>query len=258
MLKNMLLPQCSILLKLMIWSLSLLIISSSAYARSENDEYKSCLKLTKIEPELAFESALSWRDKGGGFPARHCAALALMGMKKFHLAADRMEKIAGDMHSAGNPLVVPMLSQAANSWLLAENFTRAHAVATAALDIEPGNIELLIDRSRILAAAENYQEAFNDLDLVLRLDPTRSDALAFRAAAWRQLGNNDRAMEDADLALTLDPGLIDALIERGILYRLAGNFEAARKDWSAVLEISPYSPAGETARRNIEKLELQN
>ena len=237
---------------------SIIMLSSQniAAARDEGAEYKACIKLTKHEPDLAFGSALSWRDKGGGYPARHCAALALMEMKKYHLAAERMEKIAQDMHNTGDAHVVPMLSQAANSWLLAENYSRAQAVASAALEIDPGNIELLIDRSRILAAAENYQDAFNDLDLVLRLDPTRADALAFRAAARRQLGDNNRAMEDIDLALSLEPNLIEGLVERGILFRLSGDFDAARQDWIRVLEISPNSPAGETARKNIEKLEL--
>ncbi len=221
------------------------------------EEYEACIKLTKREPELAFESALSWRDQGGGFPARHCAALALVGMKKYHIAAPRLEKLADEMLKAGSDFVIPVLSQAANAWLLAEDYSRANAVASAALELEPGNIELLIDRSRILAKAENYKEAFDDLDLVLRLDPSRPDALAFRAAALRQLGNNIRAMEDAELALSLQPDLIDALIERGILHRLAGNAEAARKDWLKVLDLSPHSPAGETARRNIEKLDVR-
>ncbi|WP_169566991.1 hypothetical protein [Sneathiella limimaris] len=233
-------------------------IATPAAARSENDEYKACLKLTKREPELAFESALSWRDKGGGFPARHCASLALLEMKKYHLAAERMEQIAQDMHKAGSPLVVGMLAQAANSWLLAGDLQRAQAVASAALDIDPGNIELLIDRSRILAAADNYQDAFNDLDLALRLDPTRPDALAFRAAAWRHLGNNQRALEDVNLALDLQPDLVEALIERGILNRLEGNVDAARDDWLKVLQISPHSQAGDAARKNIEKLDLKN
>lgn len=221
------------------------------------EEYKACIKLTKREPELAFESALSWRDQGGGFPARHCAALALVGMKKYHIAAPRLEKLADEMLKAGSDFVIPVLSQAANSWLLAEDYSRANAVASAALELEPGNIELLIDRSRILAKAENYQEAFNDLDLVLQLDPSRPDALAFRGAALRQLGNNARAMEDVQLALSLQPDLVDALIERGILERLAGNIDAARKDWLKVLEISPHSPAGEIARINIEKLDVK-
>lgn len=232
--------------------------ATASFARDEGAEYKACIKLTKREPEFAFESALSWRDQGGGFPAQHCAALALIGMEKYHLAAPRLEKLADEMQASGEDFIVPILSQAANAWLLANNFDRANAVASAALEIDPENIELLIDRSHILAAAKNYQEAFDDLDLVLRLDPARSDALAYRAAARRQLGDNKRAMEDAGLALLLEPDLIDALIERGILYRLDGNSDKARKDWSKVLELSPNSPAGETVRKNIEKLELGN
>ncbi len=231
--------------------------TTEAASRDEAAEYEACIKLSKREPELAFESALSWRDQGGGFPARHCAALALVGMKKYHIAAPRLEKLAEEMRNSGSRFVIPVLSQAANAWLLAEDYPRANAVATAALEIEPHNIEMLIDRSRILAKAENYQEAFNDLDLVLRLDPVRSDALTFRAAAWRQLGDNKRAMEDVELALSLTPDLIDALIERGILHRLAGNANDARKDWLKVLDISPHSPAGDTARRNIEKLDVK-
>lgn len=231
--------------------------TATAASRDEAAEYKACIKLTKREPELAFESALTWRDQGGGFPARHCAALALVGMKKYHIAAPRLEKLAEEMRDSGSHLVVPVLSQAANAWLLAEDYERANAVATTALEIAPQNIEMLIDRSRILAKAANYREAFNDLDLVLRLDPARSDALAFRASAWRQLGNNERALEDVELALSLTPNLIDALIERGILLRLAGNTDDARRDWLKVLEISPHSPAGETARRNLEKLDVR-
>ncbi|MEH6496055.1 MAG: hypothetical protein V7740_09960 [Pseudomonas marincola] len=232
--------------------------AGDALSRDEGKEYKACIKLTKREPEFAFESALSWRDQGGGVPARHCAALALVGMKKYHLAAPRLEAIAEEMRKAGMEFVVPMLSQAANTWLLAENYSRANAVASAALELEPDNIDVLMDRSHILAGAKNYQEAFNDLDLVLRLDPTRFEALAYRAAAWRQLGNNERAMEDVDLALSLQPDFLDALIERGILYRLAGNIEDAKKDWMKVLELSPNTPAADTAQKNIEKLEFKN
>ncbi|GLQ05278.1 tetratricopeptide repeat protein [Sneathiella chinensis] len=228
-----------------------------AEAREEGEEYKSCIKLTRTQPELAFESALSWRDQGGGFPARHCAALALIGMKKYHIAAPRLEKLAQDMRESGSPLVVPTLSQAANTWLLAGDYPRANAVATAALEIEPDNTDLLVDRGRILAEAENYQDAFNDFDLALRLDPSRSDALTFRAAAWRQLGDNIRAMEDVELALSLQPDLVDALVERGILHRLAGNDDQARQDWLKVLEYAPHTPAGDTARSNLEKLDVR-
>ncbi|MCG8493110.1 MAG: hypothetical protein MI743_15930 [Sneathiellales bacterium] len=233
------------------------LLPTLSHATNAAEEYEACIKLTKREPELAFESALSWRDTGGGFPARHCAALALVGMKKYHLAAPRLEKLADEMAKSGSAFVIPVLSQAANAWLLAEDYPRANAVASAALELEPGNIELLIDRSRILAKAENYQEAYEDLDLVLRLDPTRPDALAFRGAALRQLGDNQRAMEDVELALSLQPDLVEALLERGILHRLTGNNDQARQDWLKVLDLSPHTPEGESARRNLEKLDVR-
>lgn len=231
-------------------------VASSA-TRNEKDEYEACIKLTKKDPEIAFESALSWRDQGGGFPARHCAALALVGMKKYHLAAPRLEKLAQEMREAGSHLVLAVLSQAANTWLLAEDYPRAYGVVTAALELNPNDVDLLVDRSRILAAAENYQDAFNDLDLALRINPTRIDALVFRAVAWRHLGNNERAFEDVDLALSLLPDDVDGLVERGILYRLLNRPDEARKDWLKVLELTPNSPAGETARRNLEKLDVK-
>lgn len=243
-------------------ALSLIILSiapgaDAQAARDEAHEYKACLKLTKREPEAAFESALTWRDQGGGFPARHCAALALVEMKKYHLAAPRLEKLAEDMMIAGSEHVTDLLSQTGNIWLLAEDPVRADAVFSAALEIEPDNINLMIDRARALAVAENYQTALADLNNALQRDPARTDALAFRASAYRHLGNPGRALEDVELALSLAPGSVDALLERGILYRLDGQIDQARKDWLKVLEISPYSPAGELARKNIEKLDVE-
>ncbi|MCF8467758.1 MAG: hypothetical protein K9G33_10190 [Sneathiella sp.] len=224
--------------------------------RTQETEYRTCLKLTKREPEIAYETALAWRDSGGGFPARHCAALALVEMKKYLHAALKLEELAKDMQSSGSALLIPVLSQTANVWLLADNYERANAVATAALEIEPENIDLLVDRSRIFAKTGDYKKAFADLDLALKLDPARADALTFRAAAWRQLGNNTRALEDVELALSLQPDQLDALIERGILYKSAGKNDLARTDWMKVLELAPNSPAGDAARVNLENLDV--
>ncbi len=227
-----------------------------AQERDEQAEYNACLTLTKREPEMAFESALAWKGEGGGFPARHCEALALVALKKYHIAAPRMEELAEDMAGAGSPLAAKILSQAANIWLLADDASRGYAVASAGLEIDPENIDLLVDRSRMSARLGDYRAAREDLDRALQVDPTRTDALTFRAAAWRQLGNNPRALEDVELALSLTPDLPDALIERGILYRDSGRRDLARKDWMKVLDLSPYSVAGDTARINLENLDV--
>ncbi|WP_339632865.1 hypothetical protein [uncultured Sneathiella sp.] len=230
--------------------------AASDGVRTQESEYETCLTLTRREPQKAFESALAWRDSGGGFPARHCVALALVAMKKYNHAAMTLEELAEDMQSSGSELLVPVLMQAANVWLLGENYGRAEAMATAGLTIDPENIDLLIDRSRIYAKVGEYQKAFDDLDIALKLNPARSDALTFRAAAWRHLGDNARALEDVELALSLNPDLPDALIERGILYQTAGKPDLARKDWLQVLELATNTPAGDEARRHLEALDV--
>jgi len=44
----------------------------------EARQYATCMKLTRSQPEEAFEMALAWRDNDGGDPARHCSAVALI------------------------------------------------------------------------------------------------------------------------------------------------------------------------------------
>tara|TARA_R100000005_G_scaffold96574_1_gene84721 strand:+ start:6617 stop:7399 length:783 start_codon:yes stop_codon:yes gene_type:complete len=229
---------------------------SSAQTRSQENEYEACLILTRREPEKAFESALAWRDAGGGFPARHCVALALVAMKKYDHAALTLEELAEDMRNAGSPLLVTVLTQTANAWLLGEEYDRAIAAATAGLKIEPDNVDLLIDRSRIYAQIADYQTAFDDLDLALKIDPTRADALTFRAAARRHLGDETRALEDIELALSLNPDLPEALNERGVLLSRKGDTDAARQDWLRVLELASNTPAGDEARRLLEEIDV--
>lgn len=223
----------------------------------QSDRYDDCLALSETKPEEAFETALAWRDAGGGVPARHCAAVALISLEQYEQAGLRLETLADDMRAERVDLRAEVLSQAGNAWLLAGNNARAVATFTAALDLLPEDADLLIDRGRALAAAENYGEAFSDLDRALAFDPTRADALVYRAAARRQLDDTERAMEDIELALALEPLAVDALVERGILRRLGGDSAGARADWLKVLELSPDTQAGEIARRNLELMDVR-
>jgi len=219
--------------------------------------YDGCLSRARETPEQGLEQALAWRDAGGGDAARHCVAIALLNLGRAGLAAERLELLAGDM--AGRPATAraEVLAQAGNAWLIAGNAARADAALSTALELAPDDPDLLIDRARALALARNYGRAFADLDRAVALAPDRVDALVFRAAARRQLDDRERALEDVELALALAPDDVDALIERGILYRLAGRDDAARADWLKVLELAPDDPAGDTARANLERLDLK-
>ncbi len=57
-------------------------------------EYGACMTLVQRDAEEAFESALAWRDMGGGDAASHCVAAALLGLKQYAEAARRFETLA--------------------------------------------------------------------------------------------------------------------------------------------------------------------
>ncbi|SLN23492.1 tetratricopeptide repeat protein [Oceanibacterium hippocampi] len=242
-------------------AIAALAVTAALPVQAEVDDsahqYAACINLTQRDPENAFESALAWHDEGGGTPADHCAAMALVALGEYGEAATRLEALADEMVRSNPDLVAQTLAQAANAWMLADASGRAEAVLTAALERAPEDPELLIDRARARAELGILDEAVSDLDLVLSLDPTRADALAFRAAARRHLGQTELALEDVETALVINPGSVDALLERGILRRMEGDRDGARHDWMTIIEIAANTPASDLARANIEQMDVR-
>ena len=218
------------------------------------DQYAACLKLVYHNAAEAYDSASGWADMGGGSPARHCAALALIELGHVRDAAQRLEVLAQTMPE-GARLKAGVLAHAGQAWLRHGDLARAYAVQTSALDQQPEEAELYLDRAITLGAAQNYWEAVDDLNRALDLNPKLVSAWVYRAGAYRYLDAPDLAMDDIDRALAIDPDHPPALLERGILHRLAGNTDQARKDWIAVITLAQGLPVAEEARANIERLD---
>jgi tetratricopeptide (TPR) repeat protein len=224
---------------------------------AEAAHYERCLDEARRNPAAAWDSALAWRDTGGGHPAEHCVAVALIGLKQYGEAAKRLEKLADEMFKAPVDLRAEVLSQAGQAWLLDGNAPRAAEMLTLALGLTPDDPELLTDRAEALAAQGKYGDAIADLDRALARDPNRVDALIFRASAHRALDQLDPALRDADTALRLAPDEPDALLERGNIRRLKGDKAGARKDWLRVAEVAPNTAADTAAKDNLEKLDVK-
>ena len=91
-------------------------------------QYKACMALAKKSPEEAFETALTWRDLGGGDAAEHCVAAALIGLGQYTDAAGRMETLAGKAKQ-NSSVKAGLLAHAAQAWLLADQAARAEVAA---------------------------------------------------------------------------------------------------------------------------------
>ena len=243
------------------FALLTLITGLGSWASADDEKppaqrYQACLYEVEKFPKEAFEDAIQWAREGGGGPAEHCAASALMALGLYAEAAKRLEAVA-QSENRRPQLRAGILAQAGQAWLLADNATRAEAVATAALQLMPEASALLITRARARAERGDYAGANADLDIALVGTPGHTDALAFRAAAFRFLNETAAARADADAALVRDPTHPEALLERGILKRLAGDKNGARADWIKILEVAPGTGAAESARTNLEKMDVK-
>lgn len=219
-----------------------------------SQRYDSCLADTKRDPAAAFKAAEDWRALGGGFPAEHCAAIALIELKRYPEAAQRLETLAAQMMGEPADLRGDTLDQAGQAWLRADQADKAKTAFDAALSFTPNNPEFLVDRSEALADGGHYWEAIDDLNRALEIDPKNVEALVFRASAYRYVGGADAlelALADATHALALSPNSVPGLLERGNIRRLRGDNAGAQADWQRIIALAPTSEAAKDARDNL-------
>lgn len=243
----------------MIVPLLLALLSLSTPAKAEiiggEESYRACMALAREKPKDGEERALGMIALKGGAPARHCLATALLNLGKYADAADTLVDVAVETR---DPVMrIEALGQAGNVWVMAGDLPRAVATFTEAIRLKDNDPDLYIDRAIALAAATNYFEAIDDLDRAIELDSKRAEAYVFRATAYRYVDAFDLAVQDVEAALALKPGLPEALVERGALRRISGNDAGARADWIAVLQRAPESPAADSARENLAKLDIK-
>jgi tetratricopeptide (TPR) repeat protein len=233
--------------------------SAAAQLRQfDDDTYRDCMRAAERTPADAFETAMAWKTGGGGEAAEHCAAVALLGLGQTAEAANRLEQLGVRLTAYDRKVAVQVLRQAGQAWQLADQPQRAEAVQNTALELAPGDPELLIDRAISMAQQSLLEAAVQDLNTVLVDNPMRADALVLRATAQRRLGDIDAAWEDADTAVASDPSFADAWLEHGNLNMLLGRPDAARDDWvQAVTLAPPDSVTAANARENLERLDVE-
>jgi tetratricopeptide (TPR) repeat protein len=236
------------------------LVAGPAPAAEQTDrqaarQYAACMALAETAPEDAFDEAIAWRDMGGGDAASHCQAKALFYLKQYGEAARRFEALAQGVKS-GPKFKAELLAQAARAWMQDNNPRRADDVLTAAVELNPDDPDLWIDRGLARADFGSYRAAVDDFTRGIGIDPNLPEAYTFRAAAHRYLENLDAATDDLDRALALDSHYPEALLERGILRRLKGDGAGARADWLLVIDVAPGTPTAASAQANLQKLDL--
>ncbi len=216
-------------------------------------EFRACVTLAEKKPAEAFESALTWQDRGGGDRARLCQALALFHKGDFKAAGARLEELAPILGKDDPKAAVSILGRAGWAWLRAGDYPRAERLYTQALERQPDDVDLHIDRAFARAETERFWDAIADLDAALAKDPRRADAYLYRAAAHKALANDRQAIVDIDRALELRPNDPEALLLRGNIKAQTGNLPGAKDDWKLVQRLAPDANVAKTAAANLER-----
>jgi len=217
-----------------------------------NAAYEHCLASVKRDPAAALSEAESWSTERGGAASLHCAALALVELKRYAEAAQTLENAA--RITAGVAARAQIFDQEGNAWLLAGDAAKADAALTEAVTLAPRDEDILADRARARGATNNWSAAIDDLNAVLALDPDRADAYVLLASALHAEGRKQEARADIAHALALYPGYPEALVERGAMRLESGDSAGARADWEEAAREAPQSDAGQAARARLQQL----
>lgn len=228
-------------------------VSDTERARQQQDVYARCLNQAQSDPEAAYAVGLSWFEAGGGLPARHCVAVALVGLGDHAEAAARLERLAQEVPGDDAVIRGGLLAQAAQAWGLNGRLDRAEDLQSQVLAVFPNDPQLRVDRALTRLSAGRNWDAIDDLNIALEIEPDDAEVLLYRAAAYRYLDVLDLARDDVARALQLSPDNPEAWLESGILKELGGDLEGARRDWAEVLKLDPNGPAAGAARARIER-----
>lgn len=219
--------------------------------------YDGCVRAVPTQAAKSLEFARQWQEKGGGLPARHCAALALLRLERFSDAARMLEAAGAEAAVAKEPQAADFWDQAGNAWFLAGDRPKATAAFDRAIvlvgEFAPQRAAAMhVDRARVAADGGDLGAARADLDRAQALAPDYTVAHMLSAALARRQGDMGRALRDIARASALAPADADVMLEQGNIAAASGDLAAARKVWEMVVRAAPGSPAAEIAGRALQ------
>ena len=198
---------------------AVLSLPASAAAQDRTAEldarHAQCLERIAEDQQLALEEAMIWRDQGGGRRARHCEAMALFALGYEGEAATRLDALADGGDGGSEAHRINFRREAADLWIAAGDASRAHASASAGLELDARDAGLRIARARAYALAKRFDYAETDLSTVLAFHPRHAEALRYRADARFRQDRLDAALDDIERSLQIDLTSVDSALLRG-------------------------------------------
>jgi tetratricopeptide (TPR) repeat protein len=217
--------------------------------------YDDCVALAGTDPARAEVEAHRWAQAGGGTPARHCRALALLAQGAERRAAELMVAIAADDRTLPDEVRSELLIEAGEIYLGLGELRLGRSVASRALLLARVPRAALTLSARLKAAQGDWRGAVNDLEGALTRGEPDAGLLVLRASARLHLGEWVAARADLLWAAEIAPELASVWLERGALEAVNGDRDAARAAWLRAIELDSDGFVGAAARFRLQKME---
>jgi tetratricopeptide (TPR) repeat protein len=217
--------------------------------------YDDCVELVGSDPARAEVEAHRWEQAGGGTPAQHCRALALLAQGAERRAAELMIRIAAEDRTLPDEVRSEMLVEAGEIYLGLGDLAAGRRTASDALLLAREPRAALTLSARLKADAGDWRGAVNDLDGALSRGEPDARLLVLRASAHRQMGDPVAARADLLWAAEIAPEEPAIWLERGTLEAAGGDRDTARAAWLRTIELDREGPLGEAARLRLQRME---
>ena len=241
-------------MRVVIGALTAILLAVPAAGAVES--YDQCLELIARDAYQAEREAGEWaRFGGGGAPARHCYALALIEIGAPSKAIDELLGIAAEEASLTDPARADVLVQAGEMLLEEGDDVTAAVVAEQALRLAPRDGDVLGLRASVRIARGAYKDALTDLNEAIARNGPLPRLLLLRASAHRQSGALIEARDDATYATELEPRMAAAWLERGRIEARIKDRDSARDSLLEAIDLDRDGEIGKTAQNVLQRME---
>ncbi|WP_420430626.1 hypothetical protein [Hyphobacterium sp.] len=198
---------------------AILAFAASGHAQLRDSErYESCLQRIEVDPETAYEDGLAWRFDGGGWPARHCVARALIALGEEEEGAFRLQALAEAPDGGPTAMKVVFLAEAGEAWMVAGYPGEARRAYSRGVELSPQSAPLWLGRARAAAELGEWAAVEADAAQAIAHEPQNYEGWRTRAEARLELGDLAAAERDMERALDLartDDETVAVLLIRG-------------------------------------------
>ena len=219
------------------------------------EDYDYCLLLVETNPEQAQREAGDWARYGGGAPARHCYALALIAIGAPSRGIDELLGIVAEEPDLEPDARADILAQAGEMLLEEGDLVTATLVSEQAIRLDQRSAAALALRARLKLDAGELRAAVRDLGAALQQRPSSARFLALRASAHRRLGQLIEARDDAAFATEAAPKDPAAWLERGRVEAALKDRNAARYSFLQAIGLDREGEIGSAARLALQRME---